>query len=92
MPLCWPEATYDFVGEEKLAGHWAGDTEQSIAFTFSQTKSLVTHSITLTEVTYWLKGFPFHLIAPHLESSRANRKVNICLMIEMVNITGIIYN
>ena len=49
-------ALYNFMETAKLGLDWKHDTERFMAFTAAHTKNLITHTITLTKLTWSLIG------------------------------------
>ena len=48
------QAIYLYIEKTGLSKEWMGDSERFMGFTFSHTKALLKHSITLTKLTRWL--------------------------------------
>ncbi len=55
-------AMYEFMEKQRLFRPWMGDSERFMGFTFLHTKALVKHSITLVNLTRWLKGLTIGLL------------------------------
>ena len=55
-------AIYLLIEKGGLHKPWMDDSERFMGFTFSHTKQLVNHSITLTNLTRWLIGLTIGLL------------------------------